>query len=39
MSLFQFQGENRRVPGGKPPGARTRTYNKLIPHMTLSPGV
>jgi len=27
------------VPGEKPLGARTRTNNKLNPHMTLGPGV
>ena len=27
------------VPGEKPLGARTRTNNKLSPHMTPSPGI
>ena len=29
--------EENRVPGEKPLGARTRTNNKLNPHMTPSP--
>ena len=27
------------MPGENPLGARTRTNNKLNPHMTLSPGI
>ena len=35
-----FLGEGKtRVPGEKPLGARTRTNNKLNPHMTPGPGV
>ena len=35
-----FRGERKTgVPGGKPLGARTRTNNKLNPHMTPSQGI
>ena len=32
-------GRKTGVPGEKPLGARTRTNNKLSPHMTPSPGI
>ena len=35
---FMRRGETG-VPGEKPLGARTRTNNKLNPHMTPSPGI
>ena len=39
MCVFR-RGENLTgVPGEKPLGARTRTNNKLNPHMTPSPGI
>ena len=35
-----FLGEGKTgVPGEKPLGARTRTNNKLNPHMTPRPGI
>ena len=35
-----FWGEGKTgIPGEKPLGARTRTNNKLNPHMTPSPGI
>ena len=35
-----FWGEGKTgVPGEKPLGARTRTNNKLNPHLTPSPGI
>ena len=35
-----FRGEGKTgVPGEKPLGERTRTNNKLNPHMTPSPGI
>ena len=35
-----FWGEGKTgVPGEKPLGARTRTNNKLNPHITAGPGV
>ena len=37
---FRNVGEGKTgVPGEKPIGARTRTNNKLNPHMTPSPGI
>ena len=39
-SVGFFLGEGKTgVPGEKPLGARTRTNNKLNPHMTPSPGI
>ena len=38
--MVVFCGEGKTgVPGEKPRGARTRTNNKLNPHMTPSPGI
>ena len=35
-----FRGEGKTgVPGEKPLGAKTRTNNKLNPHMTPGPGI
>ena len=35
-----FWGEEKTgVPGEKPLGAKTKTNNKLNPHMTPSPGI
>jgi len=35
-----FRGEGKTgVPGEKPLGAKTRTNNKLNPHLTPSPGI
>jgi len=40
LDALVFSGEGKTgVPGEKPLGARTRTNNKLNPHMTPGPGV
>ena len=39
MCWFLRRGENRSTRRKKPLGARTRTNNKLNPHMTPGPGV
>ena len=39
-NVVYFLGEGKTgVPGEKPLGARTRTNNKLNPHMTPRPGI
>jgi len=37
--MLVFVGEENRSTGRKPIGARTRTNNKLNPHLTLNPGI
>ena len=40
LEILVFLGEGKTgVPGEKPLGVRTRTSNKLNPHMTPSPGL
>ena len=39
LELLVFEEGKTGVPGEKPLGARTRTNNKLNPHMTPSPGI